>query len=92
MLDVSPFIQQKLVEEILALNGVKFQPALKVKNKPDGSEEYTDPEHYHKQEAVLQTSEINEAIDKTILYIIELLEKWTQHGSRRGSTECLLYG
>ena len=40
-----PQIRAKLEEEIKALNGIKFQLALKVqlrKDNPDGSEEYTD--------------------------------------------------
>ena len=42
--EVEPRIHDKLDEEILALNGVKFQLALKVqlrKDNPEGSEEYT---------------------------------------------------
>ena len=53
--DVRAFLQEveplhdKLEEEILALNGIKFQLALKVqlrKDNPDGSE-YTDPVLHH---------------------------------------------
>ena len=58
---VRPQIRAKLKEEIKALNGIKFQLALKVqlrKDNPDGSEEYTDPVLRHKQEAILQNSEI----------------------------------
>ena len=54
-------IHHKLEEEIKALNGIKFQQALKVqlrKDSPDGSEEYTDPVLRHKLEAILQKSEI----------------------------------
>ena len=50
-----------LEEEIKALNGIKFQLALKVqllKDNPGGSEEYTDPVMRHKQEAILQNREI----------------------------------
>ena len=56
-----PQIRGKLEEEIKDLCGVKFQLALKVqlrKDNPDGSEEYTDPMLRHKQEAILQNSEI----------------------------------
>ena len=63
MQEVEPRINDKLEEEILALNGVRFQLALKVqlrKDNPDGSEEYTDPVLRHKQEVLLQASEINE--------------------------------
>ena len=48
--EVEPLIHDKLEEEILALNGIKFQLALKVqlrKDNPDGSEEYTDPVLHH---------------------------------------------
>ena len=43
--EVEPQIHGKLVDEIKALHGVKFQLALKVqlrKDNPDGNEEYTD--------------------------------------------------
>ena len=84
MQEVEPRINDRLEEEILALNGVKFQLALKVqlrKDNPDGSEEYTDPVRRHKQAALLQASEINEDLNRAILYLLELLEKWTQRGS-----------
>ena len=84
MQEVEPRIHDKLEEETLALNGVKFQLALKVqlrKDNPDGSEEYTDPVLGHKQEALLQASEINEDLIRAIPYLLELLEKWTQRGS-----------
>ena len=35
---------------------------------------------HHKQEALLHTGEIEEVLDKALLYILELLEKWTQRG------------
>ena len=57
MQEVEPRIHEKLEEEILALNGIKFQLALKVQlrnDNPDGGEEYTDPVLRHKQEALLQ--------------------------------------
>ena len=84
MQEVEPRFHDKLEEEILALDGVKFQLALKVqlrKDNPDGSEEYTDPVLRHKQEALLQASEINEDLNKAIPYLLKLLEKWTQRGS-----------
>ena len=49
---VQPQIRAKLEEEIKALNGIKFQLALKVqlrKYHQDGSEEYTTPVLRHKQ-------------------------------------------
>ena len=82
--EVEPQIHDTLEEEILALNGIKFQLALKVqlrKDNPDNSEEYTDPVLRHKQEALLQASEINEDLNKAIPHLLELLEKWTQRGS-----------
>ena len=72
--------------KILALNGIKFQLALNVqlrKDNPDGSEEYTDPVLRHKQEALLQGSEIKGALDEAIYYVLQLLEKWTHRGSGR---------
>ena len=82
--EVEPQIHDKLEEEILALNGIMFQLALNVqlrKDNPDGSEEYTNPVLRHKQEALLQASEINEDLNKAIPHLLELLEKWTQRGS-----------
>ena len=84
MQKVEPRIHDKLEEEILALNGVKFQLALKVhlrKNYPDGSEQCIDPVLRQKQETLLQASEINMNLNKVIPYLLELLEKWTQRGS-----------
>ena len=51
MQEKEPRIRDKLEEEILALNGVKFQLALKVQlrnDNPGCSEEYTDPVLRHK--------------------------------------------
>ena len=82
---VRPQIHHKLEEEIKALNCIKFQLALKVqlrKENPDGSEEYTDPVLCHKQEAILQKSEIEGAgLNQAFPHLLELLEKWTQRGS-----------
>ena len=82
--EVEPRIHDKLEEEILALNGTKFQLALKIQlrqDNPGGSEEYTDPVLRHRQDALLQASEINEDLNKAIAHLLELLEKWTQRGS-----------
>ena len=83
--NVEHLIQKKLEEELKALKGgLKFQLALKVglvKVNPDGSEEYTDPILRHKQEAVLQKSEIKAALQQAFPRVLETLEKWTQRGS-----------
>ena len=66
-------IHDKLEEEILALNGVTFQLALKVqlrKDNTDGSEKYTDPVLCHKQEALLQASEINVDLNRAIPHLL----------------------
>ena len=81
---VQPQIRAKLEKEIKALNGIKFQLALKVqlrKDNPDGSEEYTNPVLRHEQEAILQNSEIKGALNQAFPTIQETLEKWTQRGS-----------
>ena len=80
--EVRPQIRAKLKEELKQLRGTKFQLALKVllrKDNLDGSEEYTDPVLRHKQEAILQKSEIKGALNQA--RIQETLEKWTQRGS-----------
>ena len=83
--DAELLIQKKLEEELKALKGgLKFQLALKVdleKANPDGSEVYTDPVLRHKQEAVLQKSEIKAALHQAFPRVQETLEKWTQRGS-----------
>ena len=74
----------KSEKENRALNGVKFQLALKVqlqKTGPDGTEEYTEPVLRHKQETLLQSNEIDEALDKAIPTILETFGKWTYSGS-----------
>ncbi|KAK3784623.1 hypothetical protein RRG08_003431 [Elysia crispata] len=82
---VEPQIRGKLEEEFVALGGgLKFQLALKVelvKVNPDGSEEYTEPVLRHRQEAVLQESEIATALEEAFPRLLETLEKWTQRGS-----------
>ena len=81
---VCPQIERKLEEELRALDSIKFQLALKVqlrKTGPDDREEYTSPVLRHKQETILQKSEIEGALNKATPYILELLEKWTQRGS-----------
>ena len=77
-------IGEKLEEEIGALNGVKFQLALKVslrKDGPDGSEELMEPVLRHKQEALLQPIETGASLDAAYPKILETLEKWTYNGS-----------
>ena len=81
---VRPKIQEKLEEEVRALNGVKLQLALKVslrKNGPDGTEELMEPVLRHKQEALLQPTDIGAALDAAFPRLLEALEKWTQRGS-----------
>ena len=66
-------IEGKLQAELRALKSVKFQLALKIqlrKSKIDGSVEYTDPLLRHKQETLLQESEISEALDKYFYTIL----------------------
>ena len=90
--EVEPRIHDKLEEEILALNGIKFQLALKVqlrKDNPDGSEEYTDPVLRHMQEAFLQASEINEDLNNTSW---SCLKSGRREGRGVWSTECRLSG
>ena len=77
-------MQGRLEEKLRDLTSLKFQLAFKVqlsKARPDGTEEYTDPVLRHKQETILQKSEISIALEQAIPYILELLEKWTQRGS-----------
>ena len=83
MQEMEPRIHDKLKDEISALNGIKFELALKVQlrnDNPDGSEEYTDLVLRQKQETVLQASEINEDLNKAIPHPLDLLEKWTRRG------------
>ena len=81
---VRPQIHQKLTEEILDLEGVKFQLALNIhlrKIKQDGSEACTNSVFRYKQQALLQPVEIKKTLDEAFPYILEILEKWTQNGS-----------
>ena len=81
---VRPQICQKLIEEILDLEGVKFQLALNIhlrKIRPDGGEEYTNSIFRYKQQVLLQAVEIGKALDEAFPHILKILEKWTQHGS-----------
>ena len=81
---VRPQIHQKLTEEILDLEGVKFQLALNIhlrKIKQDGSEECTNSVFRYKQQALLREVEIVKALDEAFPYILGILEKWTQNGS-----------
>ena len=78
-------IREKLTEAIFALDGFKFQLALKVslrKQGADGTEEFTDPVLRQKQKAhFFQASEIKATLDEAIFHLLKLLEKWTQRGS-----------
>ena len=83
---VRPKIYQKLVDEVQALKGVKFQLTLRVllrKDKSDGSAELTNVVLRHKQEVLLQIHEISETLDRAFPSILETLAKWTQNGSGR---------
>ncbi|KAK3782744.1 hypothetical protein RRG08_037743 [Elysia crispata] len=78
-------IRGKLEEELRALRGgLKFQLAIKVelvKANPDGSEEFMEPVLRHRQEAVLQESEIATALEEAFPRLQETLEKLTHRGS-----------
>ena len=80
---VRPQILSKLEEELQALHGIKFQLSLKVQLSKDfgNVKEFVSPVLRHKQEVLLQVNEIDEAINKDIPRILEILEKWTQRGS-----------
>ena len=81
---VRPQIRQKLTEEILDLEGVKFQLALNIhlrKIRPDGGEEYTNSTFRYNQQVLLRAAEIKKALDEAFPYILGILEKWTQNGS-----------
>ena len=82
--NVRESIHKKLVEELVELQSVKYQLALKInlkKEGPDGKEEFTDPVFRHKTEAVLNADDIKESLDKAIPNVIETFEKWTHRGS-----------
>ena len=81
---IRPQLVAKLKEEATALKGIKFQLSLKVelqKTNKDGVPERTTPVLRHRQEAVLGDEDVEEAVDRAIPNILELLEKWTQKGS-----------
>ena len=95
MQEVERRIHDKLEEEILALNGVKFQLACKVqlrKNNLDGSEEYIDPVLRHKQEVFLQASEINEDLNRAIPTSWSCLKSGRREVRGGWSTKCRLSG
>ena len=80
---VRPQVMLKLKEEATALKGIKFQLSLEVelqKTSQDGVVERTTPVLRHRQEAVF-VDDVEEAVDRAIPNILELLEKWTQRGS-----------
>ena len=91
MQEVETRIHDKLEEEILALNGIKFQLALKVqlrKDNQDGSEEYTDPVLRHKQGALLPASEINEDLNKATPTSWSCLKSGRREGQGGWPREC----
>ncbi|XP_058029287.1 uncharacterized protein LOC131193286 [Ahaetulla prasina] len=75
---VHPQICQKLIEEIQAWRGVKFQLVLKVDLWKDTCSEAM---LRHKQKVVLQNSEIDMALDEAFTTIQKMLENWIQRGS-----------
>ena len=82
--EVRSQIHQNLTEDILDLNGVKFQLSLRVqlrKISPGGRDELTSSVLRHNQEAVLQAHDIDEALNRAFPRILETFEKWTQRGS-----------
>ena len=70
--DVQPQIHRKMAEEILALNGVKFQLVSKIQLQRDNPNR---PCTEHMREAVPQVSEIKGALSRAFLAIQETLEK-----------------
>ena len=95
MQEVEPRIHDKLEEEIFAPNGIKFQLALKVqlrKDNQDGREEFKDPVLRHKQEALLQASEINEDLNKATPTSWSCSNNGHREGRGGWSTKCRLSG
>ena len=94
MQEVESRIHDKLEEEILALNSIKFQHAVKVQLRKDNpsSEEYTDPVLRHKQEALLQASEINEDLNKATPTSWSCSKSGHREGRGGWSKECRLSG
>ncbi len=71
-----PRLDRNSQTKVLVISGVKFQLALMIKlrkDNPDGSEEYTDPVLRHKQEAFLQTNQIDGTLDRAFPSIQETL-------------------
>ena len=83
--EVEPLTQKKLEEDLKALKGgLKFQLALKVtlwKDNTDGSVENVDFVIRHRQEAILQKSEIKGDLNQAFPKMMETLEKWTRNKS-----------
>ena len=70
---VLPQIHDKLQQEICSLNRIKFQLALKVvflKETADDHKEYIEPMLRHKQDPLLQVSEIDGALEKAFPHIL----------------------
>ena len=90
MQEVDPRTHDKLEEEILSLNGIKFELALKVqlrKDNPDGSEDYTHPVLHHKKETLLKASEIKEDLNKATPSTWSCSKSGHSEGWGRWSTE-----
>ena len=87
---VKNIIQDKIIEELKELDGLKFQLALKIllskqgpaKNESDSfAKEYASPVFRHNQEVILQVNEIDGAFEIAKNTILKKLEEWTQNGS-----------
>ena len=77
-------IKRKLVEEILALQGVKSRLVLDIKlrkDKENGQTEYLRALLRSKQATILQAHEIDEELNKAFPTILERLEVFTNESS-----------
>ena len=79
-------IQQKLIDELLYLGSIKLNLALKVKlikSKANGGEEYTDPVFRHKQETLIDASELEGVLDGVGSKFTLSIEHYTNKRSGR---------